>query len=241
MSVDGHAALPEDKVWGGEELRVDPSPDPRSLPDLPEAIPLDDRLRGRGAARDRQAAGTRRPSGQRQLERNAAERPARSRAGGRARAARRHRPSARQGHERTARRRARRWPRRPTSCGSCRPAPSRANTWRSCTAGSQRDRTIEAPIGRHPVQRTRMAVVSRGKPAVTHVHVPRAVMPTRRCSLPARNRPHAPDPRAPRLDRPSADRRSRLRVARGTSIAFPPPGAARGNARARAPVSRDAR
>ncbi|MFQ5659311.1 MAG: 23S rRNA pseudouridine(1911/1915/1917) synthase RluD [Gammaproteobacteria bacterium] len=28
--------------------------------------------------------------------------------------------------------------------------------------------TIEAPIGRHPVQRKRMAVVARGKPAITH-------------------------------------------------------------------------
>ena len=36
----GIPALPKDKVWGGEELRVDPSPDPRSLPDLPESIPL---------------------------------------------------------------------------------------------------------------------------------------------------------------------------------------------------------
>jgi len=31
--------------------------------------------------------------------------------------------------------------------------------------------TIEAPIGRHPVQRTRMAVVAEGKPAVTHYRV----------------------------------------------------------------------
>lgn len=31
--------------------------------------------------------------------------------------------------------------------------------------------TIEAPIGRHPVQRTRMAVVPDGKPAVTHYRV----------------------------------------------------------------------
>ena len=30
---------------------------------------------------------------------------------------------------------------------------------------------IEAPIGRHPVSRTRMAVVARGKPATTHYHV----------------------------------------------------------------------
>ena len=34
-----------------------------------------------------------------------------------------------------------------------------------------RDGTVEAPIGRHPVSRTRMAVVARGKPAVTHYGV----------------------------------------------------------------------
>ena len=31
-----------------------------------------------------------------------------------------------------------------------------------------RDGTVDAPIGRHPVQRTKMAVVPNGKPAVTH-------------------------------------------------------------------------
>jgi 23S rRNA pseudouridine1911/1915/1917 synthase len=34
-----------------------------------------------------------------------------------------------------------------------------------------RDGRVEAPIGRHPVKRTRMAVVPRGKPAVTHYTV----------------------------------------------------------------------
>ena len=34
-----------------------------------------------------------------------------------------------------------------------------------------RDGTVEAPIGRHPVQRTKMAVVATGKPAVTHYRV----------------------------------------------------------------------
>ncbi len=34
-----------------------------------------------------------------------------------------------------------------------------------------RDRIVEAPIGRHPVSRTRMAVVARGKPATTHFAV----------------------------------------------------------------------
>ena len=34
-----------------------------------------------------------------------------------------------------------------------------------------RDGTVDAPLGRHPVQRTKMAIVSSGKPAVTHYHV----------------------------------------------------------------------
>ena len=34
-----------------------------------------------------------------------------------------------------------------------------------------RDGRVEAPIGRHPVSRTRMAVIARGKPAVTHYKV----------------------------------------------------------------------
>jgi 23S rRNA pseudouridine1911/1915/1917 synthase len=34
-----------------------------------------------------------------------------------------------------------------------------------------RDGKAEGPIGRHPVQRTRMAVIARGKPSVTHYQV----------------------------------------------------------------------
>jgi len=34
-----------------------------------------------------------------------------------------------------------------------------------------RDGKVEKPIGRHPVKRTRMAVVTGGKPSVTHYHV----------------------------------------------------------------------
>lgn len=34
-----------------------------------------------------------------------------------------------------------------------------------------KDGTVEAPIGRHPVQRTKMAVVASGRPARTHYHV----------------------------------------------------------------------
>jgi 23S rRNA pseudouridine1911/1915/1917 synthase len=35
----------------------------------------------------------------------------------------------------------------------------------------RRDGTVDAPIGRHPTQRVKMAVVEGGKPAVTHYHV----------------------------------------------------------------------
>jgi 23S rRNA pseudouridine1911/1915/1917 synthase len=38
-----------------------------------------------------------------------------------------------------------------------------------------RDGTVRAPIGRHPRQRTRMAVVARGRPAVTHYEVSEAL------------------------------------------------------------------
>ena len=37
--------------------------------------------------------------------------------------------------------------------------------------GVAQDGCVEAPIGRHPVNRTRMAVVARGKPALTHYRV----------------------------------------------------------------------
>lgn len=41
VSVDGRAALPRDKVWGGEHLRVQPRLDPQTLGHLPQDIPLD--------------------------------------------------------------------------------------------------------------------------------------------------------------------------------------------------------
>jgi 23S rRNA pseudouridine1911/1915/1917 synthase len=38
--VDGRAALPRDKVWGGERLRIVPALDARILAHLPQDIPL---------------------------------------------------------------------------------------------------------------------------------------------------------------------------------------------------------
>ena len=40
VSVDGRPALPRAKVWGGERLRVDPVADPQVLAHLPQDIPL---------------------------------------------------------------------------------------------------------------------------------------------------------------------------------------------------------
>ncbi len=97
----------------------------------------------------------------------------------------------------------------------------------------RRDGTVEAPIGRHPVQRTRMAVAARGRPSTTHYAVLQQFRARDFAALPPRNRPHPPDTRAHAVARPSAGRRLRLwkktqprSAARGIS----PPGAARGTA-----------
>ena len=62
-----------------------------------------------------------------------------------------------------------------TPCWSrrCRREPSRGSIWRRSTACRWRKRTVDAPVGRHPVDRQRMAVTAGGKPAVTHYRVRR--------------------------------------------------------------------
>src|SRR5215210_6917647 len=41
VSVEGRAAAPSDRVWGGERLHIEPVVDPQLLAHLAEAIPLD--------------------------------------------------------------------------------------------------------------------------------------------------------------------------------------------------------
>ena len=116
------------------------------------------RLRVRARPRRRQAGRPRRPSGAGQLVGDAAERPARAPSGRGRVAARRHRASAGQGHVGADGRRqdtaggdrARARHRRPR-----RPAPL------PCACPRQRGvvQTIDAPIGRDPASRVRMAVV----------------------------------------------------------------------------------
>jgi 23S rRNA pseudouridine1911/1915/1917 synthase len=75
-----------------------------------------------------------------------------------------------------------------------------------------KDGVVEAPIGRHPVNRTRMAVVARGKPARTWYAVLERGGNWTLVRCPPGHRPHAPDPGASACDRLSARRRSGLRT-----------------------------
>ena len=72
---------------------------------------------------------------------------------------------------------------------------------------------IEAPIGRDPGHRTRMAVdgVS-ARPAVTHFVAGGGAARLHAAAPAPGDRPHAPDPRAPRGDRPPRRRRPDLRA-----------------------------
>jgi 23S rRNA pseudouridine1911/1915/1917 synthase len=66
--------------------------------------------------------------------------------------------------------------------------------------------TVDAPIGRHPTLRTRMAVVRTGKPARTHYRVVEQLRHLHPDRMRAGNRADAPDTRAPDGGRTSAGR-----------------------------------
>ena len=83
---------------------------------------------------------------------------------------------------------------------------------------------IEAPIGRDPKHRTRMAVVPAGRPSTTGYRVRERFPAWTRAGARPRHRPDAPDPRPPRRHRPSHRRRSGVRdrdVAQGPGRARP--------------------
>lgn len=170
VSVDGHAAAPRAKMWGGERLRVQPGADPANLAHLPEDIPLsivyeDDTL----VVVDKPAGLVVHPgSGNwagtllNALLRHAPQLTGVPRAGivhrldkdtsgllVVAKTLTAQTDLVRQLQKRTVTR-----------------------EYAAIVHGRvERDGRIEAPIGRHPVARTRMAVVARGKPAVTHYRV----------------------------------------------------------------------
>ena len=168
--LDGRAALPRAKVWGGESLQVRPAADPRTLASLPQDIPLEVVYEDEALIVIDKPPGLVVHPGSGNWQ------------GTLLNALLRHEPRladvpragivhrldkdtsgllvvartltaqtdlVRQLQARTVRR-----------------------EYAAVAHGAiARDGTVEAAIGRHPVSRTRMAVVSRGKPAVTHYKV----------------------------------------------------------------------
>ena len=94
-----------------------------------------------------------------------------------------------------------------------------------------RDGSVDAPIGRHQTQRTRMAVTEHGREARTHYRVLERYAAGDPARVQPGHRTHAPDPRASAVDRPSAGGRSgvsrRARRCLGAAGELQAPGAAR--------------
>jgi 23S rRNA pseudouridine1911/1915/1917 synthase len=170
VSVDGHTALPKDKVWGGEHLRVAPSPDPREMADLPEPIPLSI------VFEDQALIVIDKPPG-------LVVHPGSGNWSGTLLNALLHHAPAlaevpragivhRLDKDTSGLLVIAKTPAAQTALVRQMQARSVTREYAALAYGHvAEDRSIDAPIGRHPVHRTRMAVVARGKPAVTHVHV----------------------------------------------------------------------
>ncbi|HEX2829507.1 MAG TPA: 23S rRNA pseudouridine(1911/1915/1917) synthase RluD [Burkholderiales bacterium] len=170
VRIDGRAALPRAKVWGGEALEVRPAADPRELAAAPEAIALDVVFEDAAIIVIDKPAGLVVHPGSgnwsgtllNALLDHAPQLAQVPRAGivhrldketsgllVVAKTLEAQTDLVRQLQARTVRR-----------------------EYAAIAHGAvARDGKVEAPIGRHPTSRTRMAVVSRGKPAVTHYHV----------------------------------------------------------------------
>ena len=94
-----------------------------------------------------------------------------------------------------------------------------------------RDGSVDAPIGRHQTQRTRMAVTEHGRPARTHYRVLERYASSTLLEPASLDTGRTPsDPRAPAVDRPSAGGRSglsrRARSSAGAAGELQAPGAA---------------
>ena len=170
VTLDGRAALPREKVYGGEKIRVVPEPDPETLAHRPEAIPLDIVHEDEALIVIDKPAGLVVHPGSgnwsgtllNALLEHAPQLSEVPRAGivhrldkdtsgllviAKTLAA--HADLVRQLQARTVTR-----------------------EYLALVHGRvAREGVVEAPIGRHPVQRTRMAVVARGKPAITQYSV----------------------------------------------------------------------
>jgi 23S rRNA pseudouridine1911/1915/1917 synthase len=170
VSVDGHPAAPKDKVWGGEHLRVTPSRDPRELADLPEAIPLSI------VFEDPALIVIDKPPG-------LVVHPGSGNWSGTLLNALLHHAPAlvdvpragivhRLDKDTSGLLVIAKTPTAQTALVRQMQARAVMRQYAALACGHvAEDRSIDAPIGRHPIHRTRMAMVATGKPAVTHVHV----------------------------------------------------------------------
>ena len=80
-----------------------------------------------------------------------------------------------------------------------------------CTGAMTGGGTVDEPIGRHRTQRIKMTVRSDGRAAVTHYRIEKRFRATHAGARAARDRAHAPDPRASRARGLSHRRRSGVR------------------------------
>ena len=191
-------------------------------------IPLDGRLRGRRPADRRQAGRPRRPSGARSRRRHARQRAARPR--------RRRGPAAgiagvqrpgivhRLDRDTSGLLMVARHDAAQASLMAQLKARRVKKTYLALVQGSVAAAVgrIEAPIGRDPKHRTRMAVVADGRPSVDRLPRPRAVRRLDAARARPRHRADPPDPGPPRGDRPPGRGRPGLR--HGHVAARPGPG-----------------
>ena len=172
VTLDGQPAVPRRKVWGGEKLRVVPAPDPHELSFRPQDIPLDIVFEDEALLVINKPAGLVVHPGSGNWQGtmlNALLKHAPQLA---------HLPRAGIVHRLD----------KDTSglLVVAKTLPAHADLVRQLQARSitreylavvhgriARDGKVDAPVGRHPVNRTRMAVVAGGKPAVTHYQVVR--------------------------------------------------------------------
>jgi 23S rRNA pseudouridine1911/1915/1917 synthase len=170
VSVDGRSAVPKQKVWGGERVRVLPEPDPLELAFRPENIRLDVVFEDETLLVVNKPAGLVVHPGSGNWQGtmlNALLQHA---------PALKHLPRAGIVHRLD----------KETSglLVVAKTLAAHAHLVRQLQARSvtreylavahgriARSGKVDAPVGRHPVKRTRMAVLARGKPAVTHYEV----------------------------------------------------------------------
>ncbi|MDB5922734.1 MAG: pseudouridine synthase [Betaproteobacteria bacterium] len=170
VSVEGRSADPSDPVWGGERLRIDPTTDPKVLAYLPQDIPLDVVYEDDTLIVINKPPGLVVHPGSGNWE------------GTLLNALLQHAPALSEVPRAGIVHRLDKDTSGLLVVAKTLTAQTdlvrqlQAHTVRRIYAALARgvvprDDKIEAPIGRHPVSRTRMAVVARGKPAITHYHV----------------------------------------------------------------------